>query len=193
MRMRSAELHECDDVSLLGRARAGDLDAFGELICRHERAALRLATVVAGASEAGDIVQEAFVNIQRQLGSYRGTGSVRSWMLRVVANEAKNHLRSQFRRRRRDDRHARRSPQTTSGVDDAVIERLEHEQLAFALAALSERDRAVLGCRYVTGLTEAETAEVLGTAVGTVKSRTSRALDRLEEQLGRLDGTGDTR
>ena len=73
-----------------------------------------------------------------------------------------------------------------------MIERLEHEQLADALAALSERDRAVLGCRYVTGLTEAETAEVLGTAVGTVKSRTSRALDHLEIQLGRLDGTGDT-
>ena len=190
--MRSAELHECDDVSLLGRARAGDLDAFGELIHRHERPALRLAAVVAGESEADDIVQEAFVKIQRQLGSYRGNGTVRSWLLRVVANEAKNHVRSQVRQRRRDDRHARRSPQTTRGVDDAVIERLEHEQLADALAALSERDRAVLGCRYVTGLTEAETAEVLGTAVGTVKSRTSRALDHLEIQLGRLDGTGDT-
>ena len=137
MRMRSAELHECDDVSLLGRARAGDLDAFGELIRRHERPALRLAAVVAGESEAGDIVQEAFVKIQRQLGSYRGNGSVRSWLLRVVANEAKNHVRSQVRQRRRDDRHARRSPQTTRGVDDAVIERLEHEQLADALAALS--------------------------------------------------------
>jgi RNA polymerase sigma factor (sigma-70 family) len=55
--------------------------------------------------------------------------------------------------------------------------------LAAALRHLSAHDREVLACRFVTGLSEAETAEVLGTPLGTVKSRTSRALERLQRQL----------
>ena len=61
--------------------------------------------------------------------------------------------------------------------------RLEHEALAAALRRLPEHDREVLACRFVTGLSEAETAEILGTPIGTVKSRTSRALERLQRQL----------
>jgi RNA polymerase sigma-70 factor (ECF subfamily) len=182
--MRRAELTECDDTVLLARAHGGDLDAFGELVRRHVPAALRVAAVICGSTqEADDVVQDALVTIHRRLGTYRGDGSVRSWLLRVVANHAKNHLRSRDRRRRRDERHARLLVRSAEGADESVGRRLEHEQLADALARLSAHDREVLGCRFVAGLGERETAEVLSIAVGTVKSRTSRALARLAGEL----------
>jgi RNA polymerase sigma-70 factor (ECF subfamily) len=84
---------------------------------------------------------------------------------------------------RRDDRNARLDLRTVEGADLATEVRLEHEALADALRRLPEHDRAVLACRFVAGLSEAETAEVLGTPLGTVKSRTSRALERLQRQL----------
>ncbi|MEZ5247930.1 MAG: sigma factor [Ilumatobacteraceae bacterium] len=72
------------------RARAGDRPAFGELVRRHQRSAVRVAAVISGSTEeAYDIVQGAFVNMHRHLGTYDGRGPVRSWMLRVVANHAR--------------------------------------------------------------------------------------------------------
>lgn len=180
--MGPTELRSTDDAALLARARDGDVAAYGELVRRHQVAALRLAAVVSGStSEAADIVQDAFVAVHRRLDSYRGTGSVRSWMLRAVANHAKNEVRGRVRRRRREEREATIAVRHTPGADDLAIARWEHERLAGALAGLSDRDRAVLGCRYVTGLSEAETAEILGVAIGTVKSRTARALRRLDD------------
>ena len=128
-------------------------------------------------------MQDSMVDVHRHLGAYRGTGSVRAWMLRIVANHAKNHVRGRVRRIRRDDHHARLHLRTTEGADQATDVRLEHEALAAALRRLPDHDREVLACRFVTGLSETETAEVLGTPLGTVKSRTSRALERLQRQL----------
>ena len=86
--------------SLVGRARAGDRAAYGELVRRHQSAALRLAAGVCGSTEeARDIVQDAFVKGYRSLDRYRGEAPVRSWLLRIVANEAKNAVRGASRRR----------------------------------------------------------------------------------------------
>lgn len=181
----STELRACDDETLVARAREGDADAFGELVRRHERAAVRVAAVVSGSTaDALDITQEAFVKAFASMASYRATGSVRSWLLRIVANEAKNDVRSRVRRRSRDTRDARaHGLRVAPGADLAADERLEHEELAAALGRLRTADREVLGCRFVAELSEAETAAVLGVAPGTVKSRTSRALGRLRAQL----------
>lgn len=182
--MRASELNECDDAGLVERALAGDRVAFGELVRRHQRAALRVAAVISGSTEeANDIVQDAFVSVHRSLASYRATGSVRSWILRVVANHAKNHLRHRTRVLHRDDRHAALRVRDESGADDLALATIEQQELADALARLHESDRAVLGCRFVAGLSEVETGEVLALPVGTVKSRTSRALARLRTEL----------
>ncbi len=184
--MHAADSTECDDDALVERVRAGDRSAFGELVRRHQRAAVRVAAVISGSTEeAYDIVQDAFVNVHRHLGTYDGRGSVRSWILRVVANHAKNQVRGRVRRLRRDERHAGLALTVDDSAEELVERRLEHEALVDALGRLRADDRAVLGCRYVTGLGEAETAEVLGIARGTVKSRTSRALGRLHDQLER--------
>jgi RNA polymerase sigma-70 factor, ECF subfamily len=188
--MRSVDLTDCDDAVLLERARAGERAAFGELILRHQRAALRVAAVISGSTEeADDIVQDALISVHRRLGSYRGTGSVRSWLLRVVANHAKNHVRGSARRRRHDERQAGLALRTYESAEQSAVRHFEQRTLATALTALSLRDREVLGCRFVAGLTEAETADVLDIPAGTVKSRTARALTRLHHEVSRLDRT----
>lgn len=186
--MGSPDLTECDDDSLLARARKDDRLAFGELVRRHQHSALRVAAVISGSTEeAKDIVQDAFVNVHRRLDSYRGTGSVRSWMLRVVANHAKNHVRSRIRRIRREDHHAGLLVRVEDGTEQVAVQRLENVAVAEALSRLQLKDREVLGCRFVVEMSEAETAEVLDVPVGTVKSRTSRALAKLQSELERAE------
>ena len=183
--MSTLDVHVLDDDTLLARALTGDVAAFGELVRRHQTAALRVAAVVSGSTEeAKDIVQEAFVSAHRSLATYRGTGSVRSWLLRVVANHARNHVRGRVRRLWRDTRHAALELRFDVGPDEQVERHAEHEAVARALASLRLDDREVLGCRFVAGLSESESAEVLGLPTGTVKSRTSRALVRLRAALG---------
>lgn len=187
-------LADVEDRVLLARALAGDDVAYGELLRRHQRAALRVAAVIAGSTdEAADIVQDAFVNAHGRLGTFRGDGSVRSWLLRVVANGAKNHVRGRSRRRHLEDRHFRLEVRTDESAEVGAERRLEHERVVRALGRLARRDREVLGCRFLAGLSEAESADILGVPVGTVKSRTSRALDRLAHELGRADALEDGR
>jgi RNA polymerase sigma-70 factor (ECF subfamily) len=169
------------DDALVGRARAGDHAAYGELVRRHQDAALRLAAGVCGSpEEARDIVQDAFVKGYRSLGRFRGDAPVRSWLLRIVANEAKNEIRGRGRRRLREARHERLRVVDVAGdpVGDRVAAETEAAELLDLLARLDLRDREVLACRFVAGLNEAETAAALDVPIGTVKSRTARALER---------------
>jgi RNA polymerase sigma-70 factor (ECF subfamily) len=187
--MRELELTRQDDLALVERARSGDRGAFAELVRRHQRAALRVAAVISGSTEeAKDIVQDAFVAIHGHLGSFRGAGTVRSWILRVVANTAKNRLRTIDRRRRREERVGGLELIAEADTDELAERRLAAESLATAFALLAVTDREVLGCRFLAGLSEAETAETLGIPAGTVKSRTARALDRLGLSLGDIRG-----
>lgn len=178
------------DGELVTRARVGEMEAFGMLLRRHEAAALRLAAVITGSTDdAPDVVQEAFVKVHTNLGGWRGDGSVRSWLLRVVANQAKNHRRSSMRRLHREHRN---SALDISLVDDpagAAVRSAELAAVAVAITRLPAADREVLGCRYFADLGEAEAAAVLGVPVGTIKSRTSRALERLRVQLRSNEGS----
>ena len=170
---------EPDDV-LVRRARAGDTEAFGELVRRHQLAAIRLAAVVVGSTEeARDIVQEAFVKAYRKIERFRGDAPVRPWLLRIVANESKNSLRSRMRRADRETRHGALAVVPPPAPDDVAANSVDAAKVLAALRTLSHDDREVLALRYVVGLTETETADAIGAAVGTVKSRTSRALGRL--------------
>ena len=173
------------DSDLVARARAGDNAAFGALVGRFQTAALRLAAAISGSpDDAADIAQEAFVKAIRSLPKLADSAMVRSWMLRIVANEAKNHLRSRDRRRNRD---ARFGSWLVAGVPDpegSALDADDARRLGLALGRIGTRDRQVLAYRYFAGLSEAETALALNVAVGTVKSRTARALARLRSEMG---------
>jgi len=107
-------------------------------------------------------------------------------MLRIVTNEAYSVMRSRTRHRTLAER-AREGiaphPESGPAPHAATVAGHEREALLRALSALSERDRQVVICRYVLDLSEAETAAVLGCRRGTVKSRLSRALDRMRARL----------
>jgi RNA polymerase sigma factor (sigma-70 family) len=176
-----------DDMELLRRARGGDRGAYGDLVRRHQAAALRVAAGICGSTEeARDIVQDAFVKGYRMLDGFRGDAPVRAWMLRIVANDAKNARRGRHRRERRQLRYelAVGPRPAIDATADRVVEAEEADRLLAMLAALDVHDREVLVHRFVAGLSEHETAAVLGLPVGTVKSRTARALGRARELVG---------
>jgi RNA polymerase sigma-70 factor (ECF subfamily) len=144
------------------------------LVRPHEEIAFRLAYVITGsAADAEDATQDALVKAWRALGRFRRGSPFRPWLLRIVANEARNRRRSAGRRARLVLRAAHERTSTSEPV--------ERTALLDALNALPEESQAVLACRYLLGLSEHETAVALGLRHGTVKSRTSRALDRLRE------------
>ena len=159
---------------------------------RHQGAALRVASVIAGPAEAPDAVQDAFLKAYGALDRFRADAPFRPWLLRIVANESKNLRRSSRRREQLTLRLAENRPSggAAPSPEAAVLERETTERLLDALSELPQRDRLVVGYRYLAQLSEEETATVLGIRRGTVKSRLSRALARLRASLQEemLDG-----
>ena len=188
--MEGRPLNEQD---LIERAKNGDAAAFEALVQMHRPIAMRVAFLVVGdKTEAEDVTQEALVKAYRSISRFRVDAPFRPWLLRIVRNEALN----QRRRRGRQERLSLRlvndpvsggaapSPETT------VITGVERRTVLDAVSALPDRYRDVVTHRYLLGLSEAETAATLRIPVGTVKSRTARALDRLEAGLSGLKEGG---
>ena len=151
---------------------------------------MRTAYLVAPEADAADAVQEGFLKAYAALPRFREGAPFRPWVLRIVANEARNRRRSAVRREGLGLRAAEAAPgePTAASPESEVIAAETREQLHAAIARLRDEDREVIGARYFLGLSEAETAEALAIPAGTVKSRTSRALGRLREALSALDG-----
>jgi RNA polymerase sigma-70 factor (ECF subfamily) len=178
-----------DDTELIERARRGDVMAYEELVRRYRDVAVRTAIVVGGGGDAEDATQEAFVKAYAALGRFRAGSPFRPWLLRIVANEARNRRRSAGRRASLAIRAAEdRPPDGAAPSPEAAV--LDHERratLATALARLRDEDREIIGARYLLDLSEAEAAETLGLPKGTVKSRLSRALVRLRAELATFE------
>ena len=118
------------------------------------------------------------------VGRFRTGEPFRPWLLAIVANEARNRRRSQGRRAALTLRAAAEPAARGEDPEDAAFATERRERLLNAVERLREDDRDVLACRYFLELSEEETAAALGIARGTVKSRTHRALVRLQEELG---------
>jgi RNA polymerase sigma-70 factor (ECF subfamily) len=172
------------ESELVERARRGDEDAYEELVRAHQGIAFRTAYVVAGnASDAEEAAQEGFVKAYRALGRFRRGSPFRPWLLRIVANEARNRRRSAGRRAALSLRAAAEesSGDAAPSPEGVLLAGEEREQLLAAINGLREEERLVIACRYFLELTEEETAAALDVRLGTVKSRTSRALEHLRE------------
>ena len=175
------------ETDLVAQAQRGDTRAYQALLEEQQTIAFRTAYLIAGsAAEAEDAVQEAFVKAYYALGRFRSGAPFRPWILRIVANEARNRRRSAGRRERLALRAAEEPPSggAVPSPEAALLESEQRELLLEAVNELREEDRLVIGCRYFLGLSEEETAVALGLRRGTVKSRLSRSLDRLREQMG---------
>jgi RNA polymerase sigma-70 factor (ECF subfamily) len=173
----------------------------------HAETAHRLALLLGAGADAEDVVQNAFFKAYRALGGFRDGAAFRPWLLRIVANETKNTVRSAARRRAANERagalaggpvESPGAPGAGGGAGSAagggdvaaadpvglVLAAERREELLTALRALRERHREVVVHRYLLDLDEAETAVALGVPRGTVKSRLSRALRELARLLG---------
>ena len=184
------------EAVLLTRARGGDLDAYEQLVRLHQQIAFRTALVLTrNAADAEEAAQDAFVKAWRALRALRRLAAVSA----VAAGDRRQRGAQPAARRRGGARllavraGGRRRARAAAGAglarSPALLVAERHAALAAALERLDERDRQVIACRYLLELSEAETAAALGCRPGTVKSRLSRALERLraQPQIGGLD------
>lgn len=175
-----------DETVLIERARDGDVRAWEEIVLLYQDVVLRTAWLITGSqADAEDAAQEAFVNAWLAIRRFRRGSPFRPWILRIVANEARNRRRGAGRR----DRLALRAEAQLDPVgaapsaEELALANQRRLDLLAAVDRLGDDERLIVACRYLLGLSEAETAEVAGCPRGTVKSRLSRALVRLRAEL----------
>ena len=175
------------ESELVERAKRGDVGAYERIMEAHQGIAFRTAYLIAGnAADAEEAAQDAFLKAFRALGRFRRGAPFRPWLLRIVANEARNRRRASGRR---DQLVLRAAAEGRPGgaappPEAALVDAEQHDELLAAVNGLREEERLVVACRYFLDLSEAETAAALGVRPGTVKSRLSRALERLRAALG---------
>jgi RNA polymerase sigma-70 factor (ECF subfamily) len=171
------------DDELVERARGGDAVAFGALVRAHQEIAFRTAYLITrNAADAEDATQIALTNAWRALPRFRRGAPVRPWLLAIVANG----LATGDARGGREGWCCALRMSLLGGAARLPREgssRRGRAELLAGLERLRDDDRLVLACRYLLDLGEEETARVLSVRRGTVKSRTSRALDRLRGAL----------
>lgn len=176
---------EATDADLVRLVAAGDRAALAALYERHGQAVLAQVVLAVGdRSLAEEVLQDTMLSVWRGAASFRGDSKVRSWLIAIARRQARDRLR-----RRRvptvTDEVLSSWPATEPGPEDLTLERAEAAVVAQAVAALGARYREVLGLVYGASLTLAETAQVLGVPVGTVKSRLAGARAALAVSLSR--------
>ncbi|MGD8166099.1 RNA polymerase sigma factor [Herbiconiux sp. P16] len=176
-----------DELSIWERARGGDPDAFGSIFDLHQARIFRQARrLTESAVDAEDVTALVFLEAWRKRDSVRVVdGSIIAWLALTANNMARNSARSRNRHRALLAKLHDPGLASSSSPDhaDEVGERLDRDAAAGvarqALARLPRRDRDVITLCVIQGLTARDAADALGVAPGTVKSRLSRARQRL--------------
>jgi RNA polymerase sigma-70 factor (ECF subfamily) len=175
-----------DDLDLVARARAGDLDAFGTLVNRHQHRLVNFVRLMMSSAPdrdaAEDVAQEAFLRAYRALGQFRGPSSFRTWLYQIASNVARTHS---AKRRNRKETQEPESAYARDRPSEENVERrvIAHDQLRRALLELPDDWREALVLRDIEGLEYREIAELLKIPMGTVESRIFRGRQRLKAAL----------
>ncbi len=181
------------EAELIQRCAAADETAYAELVATHERMVYQLAYHLLGTrEEALDLSQEVFLRVFRTLGTFRGQSTLRTWIYRIVINQARNRQRWWRRRRQGDqvslDQHVQdhgelRQPGDAASPDRVLVRKEAAARLWTALDRLPFDQRTAVVLREFDGLSYEEIAFSLDIAVGTVKSRLTRARQALRADL----------
>ena len=181
------------EAVLIERCAAGEPAACAELVSGHERMVYQLALHLLGdRDEALDLSQEVFFSVFRTIQNFRGQSALKTWIYRIVINQARNRQRWWRRRHKADqvslDQHVAvhgdlRQPGDHTAPDRAYACKELADRLWSALDRLPFDQRTALILREVDGLRYEEIAFSLGIAVGTVKSRLTRARQALRAEL----------
>jgi RNA polymerase sigma-70 factor (ECF subfamily) len=170
------------------RAREGDLGAFNELVVEYQTQVYNLCLRMLGQQQAAeDATQEAFVSAWRNIFSLRGE-SFRPWILRIAANLCRDELRRRSRRPSSSldvalEAGVPEPPDDEPLPEDSALQSELRGNLEAALAQLPEEQRTAVYLCDVQGLDYAEIASVMGTSIGTVKSRIARGRLRMRDLL----------
>src|SRR5205823_8857562 len=184
-----------DELVLVGRAKAGDVGAFEELVRRYDRNVFRIAQhITQNREDAEDVVQDAFLKAYSNLAQFQGQSKFYTWLVRIAVNEALMKLR-----RRRPERTVSLDQEVQTEEDSIPREVADwspnpeqlysqgelREILGRTIQGLPPSFRTVFVLRDVEGLSTEETADALGLSVPAVKSRLLRARLQLRERLSR--------
>jgi RNA polymerase sigma-70 factor (ECF subfamily) len=181
------------EAALIARCAARDEEACAELVAEHQRMVYQLSlNLLADHNEALDLSQEVFLRVFRTLPGFRGQSTLRTWIYRIVVNQARNRQRFWRRRHRAQqvslDEHIRDHGELPaprgSGAPDLMLRQKQlGEDIRTALEHLPFDQKTALVLREIDGLSYEEIGFSLGIAVGTVKSRLARAREALRAQL----------
>ena len=184
--MTLVAINETDRLSqAVSLAADGDEAAFARIVAAHHDDMARVAFVICrDVDTAQEAVQEAWSVAWRQLDRLREPDRLRSWLVSIAANEARQALRGNRRRTVRE-----LAFETSRGAGDELIDadnRAAAMDLRNALARLSPDDRALLALRYVAGLDATELSRATGLTPSGTRARLGRLLTTLRKELDRV-------
>lgn len=179
-----------DEEALIREAQQGDVNAYNTLVLHYQSQAYNVAYRIMGEGDsAADATQEAFISAFKAINRFRG-GSFRAWLLRIVTNACYDELRRRKRRPQASlealyvEDETADIPSAHSENPETYTQRMELQRAIMdCLQALPEDQRAVAILSDIEGFNYEEIAEVIGAALGTVKSRLSRSRARLRDCL----------
>jgi len=183
-----------EDRELIARLIDGQEAAYETLITRFEHPIFNLVSRLTNdPGDAPDVVQEVFLKVFRNVHTFRGQSSLKTWIYRIAVNESRNHRRWFGRHRSQEIALEPTAGETHSYLDwlpdparSPMELAMDHERETLIEAALAEINphyRAALVLRELEGLSYDEIAEILETSLGTVKSRILRGREALRERL----------
>jgi RNA polymerase sigma-70 factor, ECF subfamily len=177
--MTSPERLYLDEPTLIRHAANGDAAAWEPLVLAHQQAVFRLSYLLLGdPDDAEDVAQETFLRAWKHFRRFDSTRPLRPWLLSIASNLASNRRRSAGRYFAALTRAFRDEPVSVN-MEDKNLGHMQANDLWKAVQTLNLPDQQIVYLRYFLDLSVAETAEVLQVAEGTVKSRLSRALEKL--------------
>jgi RNA polymerase sigma-70 factor (ECF subfamily) len=174
------------EARLLALAKAGDLDAFEQLVALHERRVFSLALRLTGSVEdAKDATQEAFIRLHRKIRLIDSGQGVGPWLYSVTVNACRDIGRGRQRSRLvpMENWASLAPPNTESSPEGLCLHHQREEQLRSVLGRLPEKERAALLLREMEGLSTGEVARILGSSKATVRSQICSARLKLRKLL----------
>jgi len=178
-----------EDLRMIENTLAGDTEAFGELVEKHQNRLYHSMLRLSGSpEEARDVVQDTFVRAFVKLNTFRGTSNFYTWLYRIAFNTAMTqHRRTRPTVSLEQVRACGGEPEDRGEPpDQRLAKQDEAEQIQRALGALAEEHRTVLVLREIDDFSYENIAQILALPVGTVRSRLHRARMRMKEEIERI-------
>lgn len=182
---------EGNDLELVEQARAGNSDAFRELVEAHSQKVFRTAYRLTGSTEnAEDVVQEAFLRAYRKLHLFDGRAQFGTWLHRIAVNCAMDLMRREGRRSQRETADERTELEAMVNGEPRPDRMAESSEVGRAvqrvLQSLSPTERTAFLLRHFEGHSSAEIGQILGIRPGASRNAVFRAVRKLREALGPL-------